>query len=444
MFAANEFREVERESEGVEEGESLVARNFRLAGSLRLVNDTLQEFDAVFQRAEERTLLLLHHLHHQFLLSSNLGEGIPHLVHKRRHKFVDERFLLTEERVAVAHGTAQDATNHIARLGVRWQLTVSNGKRDGTQVVHHHTHGNVRLLILTIPASRHVAQHLNERLEHVSVIVGSLTLQRAHQTFKAHARVNHLGRQSFKRTICLAVVLHEHEIPNLNHLRVVFVHQLTTGHLCLLLFRTRIHMNLRAGATRSCVTHLPEVVMPAAIDDVVFRQELFPNASRLIITGKPLLGAALEDSGIEVLRVNLQHIHNVLPSPRNRLLLEVVTKRPVAQHLKHRVVIGVVSHLLQVIMLAAHTQTLLRVRLPPALRCSITQDNVLKLIHACIRKHQRRVVLHDHGSRWHNQVLLAFKELFERLTYLFCCHNFIYNFSIYNLQFIYLSLTSSS
>ena len=120
MFTANEFGEVEWESEGVEEGESLVARNFRLASSLGLVDDTLQEFDAVFQRAEERTLLLLHHLHHQFLLSSNLGESITHLVHKRRHKFVDECFLLTKERVAVAHSTAQDATNHITRLGVRW------------------------------------------------------------------------------------------------------------------------------------------------------------------------------------------------------------------------------------------------------------------------------------------------------------------------------------
>ena len=193
-------------------------------------------------------------------------------------------------------------------------------------MIHHHAHGDVLLLILTILASRHVAQHLNEWLENVSIIVRSLTLQRAHQTFKAHARVNHLGRQSFKRTICLTVVLHEYEIPNLNHLRVVFVHQLTTRHLCFLLFRTRIHMNLRAGATRSRVTHLPEVVMLVTIDDVIFRQELFPNASRLIITGKPFLGAALEDCGIEVFRVNLQHIHNVLPCPRNRLLLEVVTK----------------------------------------------------------------------------------------------------------------------
>ena len=423
LLTTNEFCEVEWESERIEECERLVASNLSLASSLRLIDDTLQELDTILQRAEEGTFLFLHHFHHQLLLSSDFWEGITHLSHQRWHELIDERLFLVKEGIAVADSTTKDATNHITSLGIRWQLTISNRKGDGTQVIHHHAHGDVLLLILTILATSHIAQHLDEGLEHIGVVVRSLALQRAHQTLKAHTRINHLGWQTFEGTISLAVVLHEHEVPDLNHLWVVFVHQFTSRHLCLLLLRTAIHMNLRARSTRSRVTHFPEIVMLVAVDDVVFGQELLPDGSSLIVTRKSLLRAALEHSGIEILGVNLQHIHNVLPSPRNRLFLEVVTKRPVAQHLEHRVVVGVMSHLFEVVVLAAHTEALLRICLTATLRGHIAQNDVLELIHTCIGEHQRWVVLHDHRSRWHNQVFLALKKLLERLTYLFCCHH---------------------
>ena len=58
------------------------------------------------------------------------------------------------------------------------------------------------------------------------------------------------------------------------------------------------------------------------------------------------------------------HLGQQLPGPADRLLLEIVAERPVAQHLEHRVVVGVVADLLQVVVLARHAQALLRIGRP--------------------------------------------------------------------------------
>ena len=72
-----------------------------------------------------------------------------------------------------------------------------------------------------------------------------LALQHAHQALEAHARVDDVHRQLLQRAISLTVVLHEHEVPDLDDLRVVLVHQLTTGFAILLLLGgTRVYMNL--------------------------------------------------------------------------------------------------------------------------------------------------------------------------------------------------------
>ena len=68
------------------------------------------------------------------------------------------------------------------------------------------------------------------RLEYVGVVVGGLSLQCAHQSLEAHAGVDNLGGKSFQAAVRLAVEPHEHEVPDFNHLRVVFVHQLAAGY----------------------------------------------------------------------------------------------------------------------------------------------------------------------------------------------------------------------
>ena len=315
LLPADQLRQVERKSVRVEQRESLLAVNLGLPGSLGLVNHALQQLDAILQRAQERTFLLLHHLHNQHLLSRQFGEGIAHLGHECGHEPIDESLLLAQERISVAHGTAQDAANHIPGLGITRQLSVGNGKGNGSQMVHNHTQSNVLLLVLTILASGHISHNLDKGLEYVRVVVGCLSLQRAHQTFKTHARVYHLGGQPLQTAVSLSVVLHKHEVPDFNDLWIILVHKFASWHLSFFLCRTGVHMEFGARSARPCVAHLPEVVMLIAVDDVVFRQELLPDACSLVVASQSFLGTTLEHRGIEVIRVYLQHIHNVFPRP---------------------------------------------------------------------------------------------------------------------------------
>lgn len=79
------------------------------------------------------------------------------------------------------------------------------------------------------------------------------------------------------------------------------------------------------------------------------------------------------------------------------LLLEVVGEGPVAQHLKERVVIDVLSDIIQIVVFASGANTLLRVvgTLPfshVAVRIHSAQEDGLVLVHAGIGEEQGWVI----------------------------------------------------
>ena len=165
-------------------------------------------------------------------------------------------------------------------------------------------------------------------------------------------------------------------------------------------------MNLRAGTTGTCIAHFPEIIVLITIDDVIGRHVLSPVFGSLVIARNVLFGRTLEHGDIQILWVQFQHINQIFPCHINGALLEIITKAPVAQHLEHRVVIGVVAYLFQVIMLAANAQTLLCIGSATWFWVACSQDNIFPLVHAGVGKHQRRVVLDNHRSRGHDGVLL--------------------------------------
>ena len=153
---------------------------------------------------------------------------------------------------------------------------------------------------------------------------------------------------------------------------------------------------------------------------------LQPVAGCLVVALQILLLAALEYGYIEVLGVEPQHIHQVFPCHVDGALLEVVAEAPVAEHFEHGVVVGVVPHFLQVVVLAAHAQALLRVGTPAGLRVPEAQDNILPLVHARIGKHQCGVVLDYHRCRGHYLVSFRLEVFLERVADFICCHCHIF------------------
>ena len=150
---------------------------------------------------------------------------------------------------------------------------------------------------------------------------------------------------------------------------------------------------------------------------------LEPEVGSLVIAGKVLAGIALEDSNIEVGRVQLENINKVFPCHINGAFLEIIAETPVAEHLEHGVVVSIVSHLFQVVVFATDTQTLLCVGTAAGFGVAGTQNYILPLVHSGIGEHQCGVVLDYHRSRRHNQVALRLEILLVRVADFVCSHH---------------------
>jgi len=419
VLAANQFGKVKGEAVSVEQSER--ADTVKQRGSLRaeLLHVAVEHLDALFQGAQEAVLLFFHHAADQLLLCRQLGIGLPHFLHENGDELEHERTSLVEERIGISHGPSQDASDDISRLGISGQLSVGNREGHGAQMVGDDTHGDVYFLLLvgslavgsrrcgeTIALARVDLDFADDGLEDVGIVVRVLALQHAHQSLEAHAGVDDVHAERFERAVRLAVELHEHDVPYLDDLRIILVYQRTAGHQRFLLGRTRVYMDLRAGSARSRVAHFPEVVVLVAIDDMVFGQVLGPVFGSLVVAWNVLLGRAFEYGDIQVFGVEVQHLYEIFPRIVDGLLLEIVAKAPVAEHLKHGVVVGIVAHLLKIVVLTAHAQALLRVGTAPWLGVFGAKDDILPLVHTCICKHQRRVVLDHHRCRRNDDVSL--------------------------------------
>ena len=266
----------------------------------------------------------------QIGLSLNLGISLAHALDEGVDETVHECLTESQESVTVTHGTAQDAADHIACLGVAGQLTVGHRESDGAHMVGHYAHGNINVLVVTVFLAAHLTQLADERLEHVGIIIGFLALQGHTQALQSHTRINHLVGQGLKAAVNLAVVLHEHEVPDLDDQGMILIDQRSTGQGGLFFLAAQVDVNLAARATGTRIAHFPEVVVGIAIEDVILRQMGLPELGSLVITAHSDGVVALKDCSIQVLGIQFIHIDQQIPSPVDRLVLEIVAKRPVA------------------------------------------------------------------------------------------------------------------
>ena len=434
LLASDQLGQVDRETVGIIEQECIATTDLALTLSLGTTNHIIEQIDTRSQRTQERTLLLRDYLLDQCLLSTQLGELIPHLLNQACYQPADKRLIETEIGITVTNCTAQNSTNYITRLNVRRQLTVGNRECNSAQMVSDNTHCHVALLIDAILLAAHISQTLNRRLEYVGIVVRLLALQNHTQTLETHTRINVVLRQRLQRTVSLAVELHKYVVPNLNHLRVVLIDHFATGDQSYLCLVTQVEVDLATRTARTGIAHFPEVILFVTTNDMVGRQETQPEIVSLLIERNTVLLRALEYGCIHTLLRQFIHLGQQLPRPFDSLFLEIVAKRPVTEHLEHRVVIGIVSYLLQVVVLTRNAQTLLRIANSGSLDRSITQKHILELVHTCIGEHQRRIILYNHRCRRHYHVAFALEKFEKGLS------NFV-AFHCLFLVFIYHQIT---
>ena len=122
-------------------------------------------------------------------------------------------------------------------------------------------------------------------------------------------------------------------------------------------------VELGARAAGAGVAHLPEVVLHAALEDVVRGQVAQPQLARLLVGGgaAAAVGVALAVGGVEAVRGDAVDVGEEVPRPVDGLALEVVAEAPGAEHLEEGVVVRVLAHVLEVVVLAARADALLGV-----------------------------------------------------------------------------------
>ena len=218
-----------------------------------------------------------------------------------------------------------------------------------------------------------------------------------------------------QRAVFLQQALHEDQVPELEEaLRVVAGTVLLAA-----VARPAVEVQLRARAARAGRPRLPEVVRARQAHDPLLRDaDGAPALDRLLIGSDAERLVAGEDGDPDPLGIEPEALRRQLPGVVDRLLLEVVADREVAQHLEERQVASGQPHLVDVRgakALLAGGQARMR-------RLLLAQEVGPQRLHAGGRQQHRRVIRgRDEGSRRHAPVIARLEEREEGLADLRGC-----------------------
>ena len=209
-----------------------------------------------------------------------------------------------------------------------------------------------------------------------------LALQKRSDPLETHARIDRLHLKLAHRSVFELLVLHEDNVPDLDEaIAVLFRRPWRPAPDVIAVIKEY----LGARSAGSGWAHLPEVVVCRDPDDPVLGQAHFlPDAGGLVIR--------MVNGDQEALPVYAEVTRQQVPREWNGLVLEVVSKGEVSEHLEERMVASGVANIVEVIVLAAGTDALLG-------RCGSrvfagfqSRKQVLELDHARVDEHQCRVI----------------------------------------------------
>ena len=224
----------------------------------------------------------------------------------------------------------------------------------------------------------------DQRLEQVDIIIVMHALQHSRRALQPHAGIDRgLGQFSDDLGFFLPI-LHENQVPDLDETVTIFLRRAGWAAPDMI---AMIVEQFAARAAGAIVAHRPEIVLGGDTDDAVFRKtgNLAPQIISLIVI--------MIDGGRQPGGVDAPFLGDQRPGMFDRLFLEIVAEREIAHHLEKGVVAGGVAHIIEIIMLAAGTDALLRAGggdIGPRFQA---RKNILERHHACVNKHKCRVIM---------------------------------------------------
>ena len=267
-------------------------------------------------------------------------------------------------------------------------------------------------VVFKVPHPEDVGRGLDQRLEQVNFVVAVHALHHRGDALQPHAGIYRGAGQRVQFAGGVAVELHEHQVPDLDvAIQVVaFTAGGAAGHV-----RTVVVEQLGTGAAGAGIAHLPEVVLVQAREALGADPDfLEPDIGGLVIGNV--------HRHPQPLRRQPHDVGEKGPGELDRLALEIIAKAEVAQHLEKRVVAGGVTHVFQVVVLAAGAHAALAAGRPHIGPRVGAQEGILELVHPRVGEQQGRVIGGHQRAAGHPGMALLFKKGEEGLAYFHGLH----------------------
>ncbi len=395
--AQSVLRQIERKAISVVEAERrLAVQDAAVPKRTRLV---LENGEAPRQRRAEARLLELQRLGDQRLRADQLWIGLAHLARQRRDEAPHQGIARAQD-LRVAHGAAHDAAEHIAAALVRRQHAVGDQEGGGAQVIGDHpVRGALRPVGIDAGQVRAGA---DERAEKVDVVIVVHALQHGGDALEPHAGVDGRTGQVDPLAAAQRLELHEDEIPDLDETVAVGVGR--AGRTAWNVVPVIVE-NLRARAARAGVAHRPEIVACGDADDPRLGEarDLAPQVERLVIV--------VIDGDGELLGRQPEVARQKIPGEFDRIVLEIIAEREIAEHLEEGVVARGIADIVEVVVLAAGAHALLRRRRADVGALLDPGEDILELHHAGVGEHEGRIVARHERARRNDGVVVPAEEL---------------------------------
>ncbi len=341
--------QIDRKAVGVVKLEHGFARDL-LAG--KTADRLLQQMHALVQSFGKTLLFLAEHL---FDLSLRFGQfriGFAHLLNQRSHQLVEEA-AFDAQFVAVANGAADNAAQHITAPLVGGDHPVGDQEGTGADVISD----DLERGVFQVFGPGQFGRGLDQVLKQIDLVVGVHALHHRREALQAHAGVDRGLGQRLHVAGLVPVVLHEHQVPDLDITVAVLFGG--AGRPAPDLGAVVIE-DLGTGTAGTGIAHRPEVVAVVLLAGLVTdagktvgidADLLEPDIRRLIIL--------LVNGYPQLLRRETADLGEELPGILDSFFFKVVTETEVAQHLEEGMVTCGVADVFQVIVLAAGPHTAL-------------------------------------------------------------------------------------
>ena len=383
----------------------------------------VEDLHALLEGLGEALLLQPQHpLHLRLAPSSAPDRPRPSPV-EGRHQRIEEG-LMAAQLVAVADGAADDPPQHIAAPLVGGQHPVGDQKGAGANMVGD----DPQRLALQISASGELRRRLDQLLEQIDLVVAVHPLHHRGQPLQAHAGIHRRLGQRGQLAVGVPVVLHEHQVPDLDvAVAVLFgrAGRATPDRLAMVV------EDLGTGPAGTSIAHGPEVValVAPAARLVADAGETRRIDADLIEPDRRGLVVIRIDRDPQLLGWQTQGLGQKFPGILDRILFEIVAEAEVAQHLEKGVMTGGIAHILQIIVFAAGPYATLGAGRAGIAALVPPQKHILELDHARIGEQQGRIVQGHEGTACHHLMAMVGKIVQKGFT------NFGAGFHVWKSEF---------